>query len=96
MNATHIKSGQAVEFYIFLSVYQNIGADRFLLLPYPCTLLTGVNVNTLHTWISKYSKPVKDTKKRNDVHIYDEVKRLKKELGEWDGFIVPEGKALLL
>ncbi len=42
----------------------------------------GVNVNTLHTWISKYSKPVKDTEKRNDEHIYDEVKRLKKELAK--------------
>lgn len=41
-----------------------------------------VNVNTLHTWISKYSKPVEDTKKRSDEHIYDEVKRLKKELAK--------------
>ncbi len=41
-----------------------------------------VNVNTLYTWISKYSKPVKDTEKRNDEHIYDEVKRLKKELAK--------------
>lgn len=42
----------------------------------------GVNVNTLHTWISKYSKPVENTKKRSDEHIYDEVKRLKKELAK--------------
>ena len=41
-----------------------------------------VNVNTLHTWISKYSKPVEATKKRSDEHIYDEVKRLKKELAK--------------
>ena len=40
----------------------------------------GVNSNTLHTWISKYSKPVKNTVKRSDEHIYDELKRLKKEL----------------
>lgn len=42
----------------------------------------GVNVNTLHTWISKYSKPVKATANRGDEHIYDEVKRLKKELAK--------------
>ena len=42
----------------------------------------GVNVNTLHTWISKYSKPVKAAANRNDEHIYDEVKRLKKELAK--------------
>ena len=39
----------------------------------------GVNVNTLYTWVKKYSKP-KDTVMRADEHIYDEVKRLKKEL----------------
>jgi len=39
----------------------------------------GVNVNTLHTWIGKYSKP-KQLSKRGDEHIYDENKRLKKEL----------------
>lgn len=39
----------------------------------------GVNVNTLHTWIGKYSKP-KVTPETTDEHIYDEVKRLKKEL----------------
>jgi len=42
----------------------------------------GVNVNTLHTWISQYSKPVKATANRSDEHIYDEVKRLKKELAK--------------
>jgi len=42
----------------------------------------GVNANTLHTWINKYSKPVKDTAKRSDEHIYDELKRLKKELAK--------------
>jgi len=39
----------------------------------------GINVNTLHTWIGKYSKP-KVASARMDEHIYDEVKRLKKEL----------------
>jgi len=39
----------------------------------------GVNKNTLYTWIDKYSKP-KEPAMRTDEHIYDEVKRLKKEL----------------
>ncbi len=39
----------------------------------------GVNVNTLHPWIGKYSKPKKMTE-RTDEHTYDENKRLKKEL----------------
>ena len=39
----------------------------------------GVNPNTIHTWINKYSKP-KSPVERTDEHIYDEVKRLKKEL----------------
>ena len=39
----------------------------------------GINVNTLHTWIGKYSKPNTVTI-RTDEHIYDENKRLKKEL----------------
>lgn len=42
----------------------------------------GVNKNTLHTWISKYTRPAKEqsVKTRTDEHIYDENKRLKKEL----------------
>ena len=39
----------------------------------------GVNPNTIHTWINKYSKP-KMAVARTDEHIYDENKRLKKEL----------------
>lgn len=40
----------------------------------------GVNVNTLFTWIQKYSQPVeKPTIKRTDAPLYEEVKRLKKE-----------------
>jgi len=41
----------------------------------------GVNENTLHTWISKYSRPVDNLKaKRTDEHLYEELKRLKKEV----------------
>jgi transposase len=41
----------------------------------------GINANTLHTWIAKYSQP-KSTEKpmRTDEHLYDELKRLKKEV----------------
>jgi len=40
-----------------------------------------INVNTLHTWISKYSRPkVSDKTARTDEHLYDELKRLKKEV----------------
>lgn len=40
----------------------------------------GVNVNTLHTWISKYHRPKTSGKvERNDEHVYDELKRLRKE-----------------
>jgi transposase len=40
----------------------------------------GINVNTLHTWISKYhqdSHP--EPKQINDMHLYDQLKELKKE-----------------
>ena len=39
----------------------------------------GINENTLHTWINKYSKPTVSAE-RTDEHIYDENKRLNKEL----------------
>ena len=39
----------------------------------------GVNENTLHTWIKKYSRPKADAPGRTDEHLYDELKRLKKE-----------------
>ena len=39
----------------------------------------GIKTSTLHTWISKYSK-LKEPNVRTDEHIYDEVKKLKKEL----------------
>lgn len=41
----------------------------------------GIKANTLYTWIDKYSK-VKEAPMRDDIHIYDEVKRLKKELAK--------------
>jgi transposase len=41
----------------------------------------GINVNTLHTWISKYSRPkTSDKAVRTDERLYDELKRLKKEV----------------
>ena len=39
----------------------------------------GVNPNTIHTWINKYTK-LQTPVVRTDEHIYDENKRLKKEL----------------
>jgi transposase len=41
----------------------------------------GINVNTLHTWIGKYSRPTDHDKTvRTDEHLYDELKHLKKEV----------------
>ncbi len=41
----------------------------------------GINPNTLHTRINKYSQPkVSNKAERNDEHLYDELKRLKKEV----------------
>lgn len=41
----------------------------------------GINANTLHTWIGKYSRPKENDKRvRTDEHLYDELKRLKKEV----------------
>ena len=40
----------------------------------------GINENTLHTWINKYSRPLQGDKTvRTDEHLYEELKRLKKE-----------------
>ena len=39
----------------------------------------GINVNTLHTWIRKYSKPKELQVIISNSHL-DEVKQLKKEL----------------
>lgn len=59
------------------SVKLAIGSDK------PITQIAkdlGVNANTLHTWINKYSQPKEQNKiVRTDEHLYDELKRLKKE-----------------
>ena len=39
----------------------------------------GVNENTLHTWIGKYHRTARQEKEVNDEHLYEEVKRLRKE-----------------
>ncbi len=54
----------------------------------------GVNANTLHTWINKYSQPKECSKTaRTEEHLYDELKRLKKEVArlieERDLLLVP-------
>lgn len=40
----------------------------------------GVNKNTLHTWISKYHRPQRKKVVRvEEEHLYDELKKLRKE-----------------
>ena len=39
----------------------------------------GVNENTLHTWIGKYHRAVRQEKEVNDEHLYEELKRLRKD-----------------
>ena len=40
----------------------------------------GINENTLHTWINKYSRPLESNKTvRTDDHLHEELKRLRKE-----------------
>ena len=39
----------------------------------------GVNENTLHTWIGKYHRTERQDKQVNDEHLYEELKRLRKE-----------------
>jgi transposase len=40
----------------------------------------GINKNTLHTWISNYSRPMETAKAvRTNDHLYEELKRLKQE-----------------
>jgi len=60
------------------SVKLAIGADK------PITQIAkdlGINPNTLHTWINKYSQPKEQNKTvRTDEHLYEELKRLKKEV----------------
>ncbi|WP_341789757.1 transposase [Rickettsia endosymbiont of Polydrusus tereticollis] len=40
----------------------------------------GISKNTLYSWIDKYSKQFEESITRTDEHLYDELKRLKKEL----------------
>ena len=39
----------------------------------------GVNENTLHTWIGKYHRAERQEKEVNNEHVYEELKRLRKE-----------------
>ena len=39
----------------------------------------GVNENTLHTWIGKYHHTERQEKEVHDEHLYEELKRLRKE-----------------
>ena len=39
----------------------------------------GVNENTLHTWIGKYQRVERQQKEVHDEHLYEELKRLRKE-----------------
>jgi transposase len=44
----------------------------------------GINVNTLHTWIAKYSQAkTTDKLERTDAHLYDKLKRLCKEVARF-------------
>jgi len=39
----------------------------------------GVNEHTLHTWIGKYHRAERQEQQFQDEHLYEEVKRLRKE-----------------
>jgi len=39
----------------------------------------GVNENTLHTWLGKYHQVERQEKEVHDEHLYEELKRLRKE-----------------
>jgi len=39
----------------------------------------SVNENTLHTWIGKYHRVARQEQQVNDAHLYEELKRLRKE-----------------
>lgn len=41
----------------------------------------GITRTTLYSWVDKYSKP-RESIMRTDEHLYDELKRLKKELAK--------------
>jgi transposase len=39
----------------------------------------GINENTLHTWIGKYHRGERQEQQVQDGHLYEELKRLRKE-----------------
>ena len=39
----------------------------------------GINENTLHTWIGKYHRVERQEQEVHDEHLYEELKRLRKE-----------------
>jgi len=39
----------------------------------------GINMNTLHTWIGKYHRAGDPKAKVEDEHLYDELKKLRKD-----------------
>jgi transposase len=39
----------------------------------------GINENTLHTWIGKYHRAERQEQQVQDGHLYEELKRLRKE-----------------
>src|SRR6201982_867163 len=39
----------------------------------------GINENTLHTWIGKYHRIERQEQQGHDEHLYEELKRLRKE-----------------
>ena len=39
----------------------------------------GINENTLHTWIRKYHRVERQEQQVQDGHLYEELKRLRKE-----------------
>ena len=39
----------------------------------------GVNENTLHTWIGKYHQAERQEQQVQDAHLYEELKRLRKD-----------------
>jgi transposase len=39
----------------------------------------GINENTLHTWIGKYHRAERQEQQVQDDHLYEELKRLRKE-----------------
>ena len=39
----------------------------------------GVNENSLHTWLGQYHRAERQEKEVNDEHLYEELKRLRRE-----------------